>query len=521
MQLREIMDEQVSDAAVTDGLRFDEELYSLQPDLLGKFPPFVPIVDADGRAIGTLERDKLINVLKADSVAGISRILECLPIGVVAIDNEGIVFFANLEYANLLERPLKEIIGNHIDRLTPNSAILTCVKTGKPIELKRRYLETIHKNVSGKIHPIYIKGTLKGAVSVFSDTTIAELQNRVEEARSEVRYLRQRLKSEKSHQDSTIIGQSSDFLKLMEKAVIVAETEVPVLIRGENGVGKEILAKYIHSKSARADKPFVVVNCAAIPDNLIESEMFGYESGSFTGAKLKGKMGKFELANGGTLFLDEIGDMPVMMQAKLLRAIQENEIEKIGSERIVSVDVRIITATNQALEDMIAEKRFRRDLYYRINTVTLAVPPLRDRKEDIILFMNHFLEECNEKYGKNVRLSDEVFVTLLHYEWPGNVRELKHFIENTVIMCTSDYYDKGALTEYFGNALAGSQNEERDIAIAVPHTSKTLSESLEEAEKYILAEALRNNRNNRTEIIKSLGVSRRTFYRKLNKHSLI
>lgn len=166
----------------------------------------------------------------------------------------------------------------------------------------------------------------------------------------------------------------------MERASVVAETDVPVLIRGENGVGKEVLARYIHNKGIRADKPFIVVNCAAIPENLIESELFGYQGGAFTGAKMKGKMGKFELADGGTLFLDEIGDMPLMMQTKLLRALQENEIEKVGSERVVSVDVRIITATNQPLERMIEEKTFRTDLYYRINTVSLQVPALRERK---------------------------------------------------------------------------------------------------------------------------------------------
>ncbi|HWQ77995.1 MAG TPA: sigma 54-interacting transcriptional regulator, partial [Anaerovoracaceae bacterium] len=389
MKIREIMDERLSNEVARDGLRFDEELYSLGTDRLRAFPDDISVTDDSDHVTGHIKRDKLIRVLQSDPLFQICGILEMLPTGIVAIDNNGIVFFANQEYASLLERPLREIIGNHIDNLTPNSSIFSCIKTGEKIELKRKYLETIDKNVSGIIYPIYVKAHQKGAVSIFSDTTIEELQNRVEEACSEVIYLRQQLKPENNRHPSSIVGQSPNFLKLMEKAAIVAETDVPVLIRGENGVGKEILAKYIHSKSARSDKPFVVVNCAAIPDNLIESELFGYEGGSFTGAKLKGKMGKFELANGGTLFLDEIGDMPITMQTKLLRAIQESEIEKIGSERLVSVDVRIVTATNQPLESMIEEKRFRRDLYYRLNTVSLIVPPLRDRKEDIILFLNH------------------------------------------------------------------------------------------------------------------------------------
>lgn len=521
MEIRHIMEELVSNSVTTGGINAGEDLYFLDHDKLRNMHYNIPVTDDSNKIVGEINKDYIEKILHMEPLEKIACILDFLPTGIVAIDTKGIVFYANQEYSKLLGKPLKDIIGNNINNLTTHSAIMTGARTGQKIIMERRYLETIDKSVSGIIYPIFIKGKLKGAVSIFSDTTVDDLKNRVEEACSEVVYLRQKLQNENQHDSSTIVGQSYAFLHLMEKAAIVAETDVPVLIRGENGVGKEVLARYIHSKSLRADKPFIVVNCAAIPDNLIESELFGYEGGSFTGAKMKGKIGKFELANGGTLFLDEIGDMPVTMQTKLLRALQDKEIEKIGSERMVSVDVRIITATNQPLENMIEEKTFRTDLYYRINTVSLTVPALRERKEDVVLFINYFLKENNRKYGKQVRLADDVFALLCHYEWPGNVRELKNFIENAVIMCEDDYYDKEALKDYFGDKLKNNFNSSTDLTESDTYVPMTLNQALAEAERKILMTTLKAHNNNRTETMNALGLSRRTFYRKLNEYKLL
>lgn len=521
MKIEYLMEEIISNNMTTDGIKDNEELYYLNTYMLQKMPENIAVTDDSNKIVGEIKKSFLEKILLTNPLEYIASILDFLPTGIVAINTEGIIIYANEEYSKLIGKPLREIIGNNINNLTANSAILTSTKTGEKIIMKKRYLETIGKDVSGMIYPIYIKGQLKGAVSIFSDTSIDELQNRVKEVSSEVIYLRQKLQNANQNEPTNIVGQSNTFLHLIEKASIVAETDVPVLIRGENGVGKEVLARYIHSKSLRANKPFIVVNCAAIPDNLIESELFGYEGGSFTGAKMKGKIGKFELANEGTLFLDEIGDMPIMMQTKLLRALQDKEIEKIGSERMISVDVRFIAATNQPLEDMIFKKTFRSDLYYRINTVTLAVPALRYRKEDVVLFLNYFLKETNKKYNKNVRLTDEVFATLCHYEWPGNVRELKNFIENAVIMCNDDYYDKDSMLEYFGGTLKNSGNSVVDLTVNDTYVPMTLHQALAEAERKILRNALKAHNNNRTDTMNALGLSRRTFYRKLNEYGLL
>ncbi len=522
MEIKHIMEELISTSIAMSGINANEDLYFLDSSELQNMQENIPITDDSNMVIGEVSKEYIEKILSMNPLEKMTCILDFLPTGIVAINTKGIVFYANQEYAKLLGKPLKDIIGNNINDLTTHSAIMTGARTGQKILMERRYLETIDKNVSGIIYPIFIKEKLQGAVSIFSDTTVDDLKNRVEEACSEVVYLRQKLQNEDDEDEpSSIVGQSYGFLHLMEKAAIVAETDVPVLIRGENGVGKEVLARYIHSKSLRANKPFIVVNCAAIPDNLIESELFGYEGGAFTGAKMKGKIGKFELANGGTLFLDEIGDMPVMMQTKLLRALQDKEIEKIGSERMVSVDVRIITATNQPLEDMIDEKAFRSDLYYRINTVSLTVPALRERKEDVALFINYFLKVKNKKYAKQVRLADDVFALLCHYDWPGNARELKNFIENAVIMCEDDYYDKEALMDYFGDKLNSSSRSSVDFTESDIYIPMTLNQALAEAERKILKNTLEAFNNNRTETMRALGLSRRTFYRKLNKYKLL
>jgi len=316
-----------------------------------------------------------------------------------------------------------------------------------------------------------------------------------------------------------IIGKNPDLLTTVYQASIVAKVDVPVMIRGENGVGKEIIAKFIHRCSSRAHKPLITVNCAAIPENLIESELFGYEEGSFTGAKRGGKVGKFEMADGGTLFLDEIGDMPLNMQTKLLRAIQESEIEKVGSSNNVSVDVRIITATNQPLEEMIEKKLFRKDLYYRINTVSLTIPPVRDRKEDIVLLADYFLKKFNKKYNKSVMFSNDVLAFFSSYSWPGNVRELKNCIEYGVIMCQNNRFDKTYLSQHMQDEKIEPQAAFIEETVP-PFTERTLKEALDMVEKNVIQDTLAACGNNKAEAMRMLGLSRRTFYRHLQKHNI-
>ncbi len=230
-----------------------------------------------------------------------------------------------------------------------------------------------------------------------------------------------------------VVGRSREILRVLELVHRVAPTSATVLLRGESGVGKEVFARAIHYLSPRSDKPFIVVNCGAIPEHLLEAELFGYEKGAFTGA-YSSKKGKFELADGGTLFLDEVGDLPLPLQVKLLRALQEKEIERVGGTRPIKVDVRIISATNRNLEEMVREGAFREDLYYRLNVFPIFIPPLRERKEDIPVLANHFLEKLKKEYNKEVSLSQEVMTALIAHPWKGNVRELQNVMERMVIL---------------------------------------------------------------------------------------
>ncbi|MDR2368097.1 MAG: sigma 54-interacting transcriptional regulator [Deltaproteobacteria bacterium] len=321
--------------------------------------------------------------------------------GIIAAGRNGIIFYANEMYAQIFELPVGKVLGRNVFETEPNSALVRVLKQKKPLTLKKQYVETIKKYVSCRINPIIINGRFQGAVSVFSDASeLVALDHKIRQAEQVANDLREKMDSITEAEKLKIIGQSPAFTKVLSQVAIVARTSVPALILGENGVGKEVIANFIHRNSDRADKPLIAVNCASIPENLIESELFGYESGSFTGARKGGKIGKFEMADKGTLFLDEIGDMSLAAQTKVLRAIQEKEISRIGGERSIKVDVRIIAATNHNLDEQIASRQFRRDLFYRINTVTVTIPALRDRKEDLPLFANEFLRQFNAKYDK-------------------------------------------------------------------------------------------------------------------------
>ena len=237
---------------------------------------------------------------------------------------------------------------------------------------------------------------------------------------------------------SNLIGVSKSFCNVIEDINMVAPLDSAVLIQGETGTGKEVVAKAIHDNSCRSDKPFIAINCAAIPGALLESELFGHEKGAFTGAVTQ-TVGKFQAAHGGTLFLDEIGDMPLELQPKLLRVLQEQQFERIGSNRATRVDVRIIAATNLQLKDMVEDKIFRADLYYRLNVFPIALPALRDRQEDISLLVHYFVQRLGERLGRRVNhVPDELLEALNRYHWPGNIRELQNFVERSLITSRGD-----------------------------------------------------------------------------------
>ena len=300
-----------------------------------------------------------------------------------------------------------------------------------------------------------------------------------------------------------LIGQSPVMLKFQELLARVAPTDVWVLLTGENGTGKELAARALHAGSRRADAPMIAVNCAAIPEELIESELFGHERGAFTDAR-ESRPGKFEAAHGSTLFLDEIGNLPLGLQAKLLAALQNREVTRLGSNRKIPVDIRLIAATNHNLPEMVAQSLFREDLFYRINTIQIEIPPLRNRREDIALFVDYFLKKYTDLYSRpGLTLHPQALEKLANYDWPGNIRELQHTIEKAVILAEKNVIRASDLFIRPGKALSFSE---------VPN--------LEEVERQAILAAITQNEGNLTAAAEQLGVSRQTLYNKMKRFNL-
>ena len=330
--------------------------------------------------------------------------------------------------------------------------------------------------------------------------------------KEENRLLRETLGSHFDRQN--IIGRSTAMVKLLETVAQVAPSEATVLITGDSGTGKELIAGAIHFNSPRKDGSFVKVNCAAITETLLESELFGHEKGAFTGAH-RLKEGRFRQADGGSLFLDEVSEMSLGMQVKLLRALQEREITRVGGEEVIKVDVRIIAATNKDLIQEIESERFREDLYYRLNVVTLNVPLLRERKEDIPLLAQHFLSTFAEKNRKQIKgFTPQAMDQLLKYDWPGNVRELMNAVERAVVLSRSEYLDEQDLPLVIKDAL--SDEEKSPSRDAVPADLP-----LEDVEKATILKTLESTDGNKSEAARRLGITRKTLHKKLKKYGMM
>jgi two-component system NtrC family response regulator len=323
---------------------------------------------------------------------------------------------------------------------------------------------------------------------------------------SENRDLREAL--QKHHRIEGIIGESGRMLEVLSLVRRVAPSEATVLIRGESGTGKEIIAKAIHYASPRASAPLIRVNCAALPETLLESELFGHEKGAFTGA-LTTRKGRFEVADGGSLFLDEIGDLSLPLQAKLLRVLQEREFERLGSSRPIPVNVRILAATHRDLEGLVKAGQFRDDLYFRLNVVTIILPPLRERREDVPMLMDHFLRVFAEKNRKTIRgFTQEAREVLLRYDYPGNVRELENIIERAVVLTRDDVIGRADIPLSM-QRLEGEESEQGSLTAAV-----------EGIERRMIREALDRSNGVQTRAAELLGISERALRYKLNKYGL-
>jgi len=352
--------------------------------------------------------------------------------------------------------------------------------------------------------------------------TLIKRNLEIAQLRRDNRYLKNELLQKEYQQN--IITKSSVMLEILAKLNSVKDSTASILITGESGVGKEVFARYVHFTSIRNSGPFVSINCAALSEDLLLSELFGHEKGAFTGA-IERKIGKFELANGGTLFLDEIGDMSLSTQAKLLRVLEENSFERVGGTKRINVDIRIITATNHKLHELIRDGRFRSDLYYRIATIEIYLPPLRSRKEDIPYLAEHFIQQYAERYHKQVEgLSPEVLQRWLSYDWPGNIRELQNVVHQSVLLCTGSRIEVDCLLD----GLIDANNGHSQIQIDTEETNGPLH-SLKEGSQRVIEKfecqqiqlALSLTKGNKSKAARMLGITRKTLLDKMKKYSLL
>ena len=437
----------------------------------------------------------------------------------VVVDKNGIITAMNPTYMNALGLDKSEVIGKHILDVTPNSLLPEILKTGRFDEADIFLINGRETIITRR--PIIKDGEIVGAIaqSLFMDISGAKvLINKLQETKMELNIYKEEIRRGYHAQwkFDDLIGESPNFLRLKSIAKQLSHNVSNVLIVGESGTGKELFAHAIHNESLRRNHPFVKINCAALPENLLESELFGYEDGAFTGARKGGKHGKFELAMGGTIFLDEIGDMPLVMQTKLLTVLQDRVIERVGGTKPIYVNVRVIAATNRNLEQMVAEKKFRQDLFYRLNVVCLNLPPLRDRKEDIPILANHLLKKINTKLGTDIKnISPKAIELMQNYSWPGNIRELENLLERAINL--ADMHHENSLTiKHFPYLVENTyyENTKDD------DNQATLSESLAQLEKQKIIQALKKTNGNKVQAAKLLGIYPSALYRKLSKYSL-
>ncbi len=421
---------------------------------------------------------------------------------VVSIDKEGNIDKYNVKFKEIFNMRDDNIDGENIFQL------LDFIKKPSTNDLKKHktgvfYYKENSRNLKGiyNVSEIAVKNKLKGYVIDFIENKDAiKNYNKIN-------------KDYKITLDN-IISESEIMEHTKQKALIASKSNSTVLITGESGTGKELFARAIHNHSDRVDNTFVTVNCAAIPDNLLESELFGYEEGAFTGAKKGGKLGKFEIAHKGTIFLDEIGDMSLHLQGKLLRVLQERELDKIGGKSNILIDVRVIAATNKNLVELVEKGQFREDLYYRLNVIPITLPALRQRKNDIPLLIDYMIKEYAHKLNKDViGIEDDAKKTLIDYSWPGNVRELQNVIEYSINMSNSSLLN----LDIIPNNIKSKYYDEKSNKYEEIRT-------LEDLEKEEISKALnkfKHYKKDKELVAKSLGISRATLYRKLEKYNLI
>lgn len=456
---------------------------------------------------------------KAKSVAGrvfmsklkeiiskVEVVLDHIYEGVVIADNEYRIIYANEANKRITGLDNKNILGKHIKDAVPMSSMVEVIKTGE--EKLRTKTLVGSKYVISNIVPIYDGAELMGCISVFMDITeIDVLNNKLKQAEAKISHLSKQLYGLWGN-DEFVTGKSPLIQKVFFIAQKASTINSNVLITGESGTGKEVLARFIHNNGFGSQKPFVAVNCGAIPETLLESELFGYEPGAFTGASSRGKAGLFEQANGGTIFLDEIGDLPISVQVKFLRVLQDKAVQHLGGNSRIKLEVRVIAATNRPLEKMVAEKTFREDLYYRLNVIQINIPPLRERKEDIHLFIKFFLEKLSRDMDiKCPKIAPDALKLLLNHDYPGNIRELGNILERCLVMDEDGVIDTNDLPEFFSIDI-----KKYGLNIYEGQEWPTLKQM----EKILLKKTLSAYPQKRR-AAEVLGISRATLYRKMGE----
>lgn len=488
----------------------------------------MPVKDENGKIIGAVAvfRDitdlinwetEILDLKEMQSM--LEAIFNATQDAISVVDQNGINVMINPAYTRLTGLTEKDIIGKpaKADIVEGQSIHLEVLTTKKPVKSKKLKVGITKKEVLASAAPIIVDGELRGSVGVLSDLSeIIKITQELKDAKSIIRKLEAR------YTFDDIIGNDIGMKEAIEKAKRASELPVTVLLRGESGTGKEIFAHSIHNSSDRRFNQFVRVNCAALTETLLESELFGYEEGAFTGAKKGGKKGLFEQADGGTIFLDEIGDISANTQVKLLRVLQEREVVRVGGVKSIRIDVRVIAATNMDLEKAITENKFREDLYYRLNIFPIIIPPLRHRKDDIIYLALNSVRKFNVEYGRHVEEIDEEAIEVLkENQWNGNVRELENVIGRCIInmKVNETVIQKKHLPNLYNKEISSTKlNNIENIKEPI---GMNLQEIIDEAEKNYIIKVLEVNNGNKTDAAKILNVSIRNLYYKLKKYNIL
>ncbi|MCR2043986.1 sigma-54 dependent transcriptional regulator PrdR [Anaerosalibacter massiliensis] len=494
----------------------EDTLLNCRDIMLDKKIGRLPVLK-DGEFVGIIRqehiRDYLYMGIEQTGVI-LNYILDNIQEAICVIDSQGRVIIWNNNSEKLYGISASEIMGKYLTDYFPNAIDAKIIKTRKPVKnVFHTPKKDCHIIISSA--PIYINDKFIGVVSTDRDVSeITNIQKELKKANDIVEFLEKEVSRYSDSNFGQVICKSKAMQEKIEMSKQVAKTNTSVLIIGESGTGKEVFARAIHDYSG-VEGYFVPVNCSAIPTELFESEFFGYEEGAFTGAKKGGKIGLFELADNGTIFLDEIGDLPLFMQAKLLRVLQEKKIQRIGGEKLIDISARIISATNRNLERMIEKGEFREDLYYRINVIKIDIPPLRKRKEDIVLLFNHFLKNiCDENNIEIPKVDSEVMDILIKYYWEGNARELKNVVEHMVVLNRRDTITKDLLPSYIKEKALNEKN------IGNNTSNLDLNSSVRDLEISLIKKALEISNGNKSKAAKLLNIPRTTLHSKLNHYNI-